>query len=278
MQIAVDFDGTLTRGDMLGGPPVLREGAASGLRALAAAGHTLILHSVRFTSDPFGDDPTGEKSRTWTREAEVFLRREKLWCLFAEVWTRPGKPYADVYLDDRAVRIGDGTAGSTSWANVAEWYGIASGDPKRKWDGQGERPRLVLWRSFPEVRVWIVDGAMVRGSKEYRGAVKGPNGAREDFDAVDFTEGGNGGRYPWIPEDEVWIDSGLSSDEIPFVALHELVERYWMLGMGKGYEVAHEIANRVEKRYRADPRGVIMAVETASGQLHLKEPGIMAEQ
>lgn len=261
MILAIDFDGCITRQLPYGAPPVLRDGAADALRAMAAAGHTMILHSVRFGA---------EGSDGLATEAELFLRREGLWTLFGRVWREPGKPYADLYIDDRCQRIGDlGRAldGSVNWGMLAFWYGGAIANPTPAWAGEGDPPRLMIWRRVGEITFWLVDGPWIRGHREYDQA-NHRIGETEAYDCTDFTDGGNGGRYPWIPLDEVWIDSAVSREEIPFMAVHEAVERYWMME-GKSYTDAHQIASRIEARLRSDPSDIDREIEKACGVARL---------
>ncbi|MDD5012654.1 MAG: hypothetical protein PHQ66_03375 [Candidatus Nanoarchaeia archaeon] len=82
--------------------------------------------------------------------------------------------------------------------------------------------------SNKKVKVWIVDGEAVR-----------------DLFYVDFTEGGHGYVYPFVPKDEVWIDDDLTPREIKFVLLHELHERALMAG-GMEYDTAHKSSSEIE--------------------------------
>jgi hypothetical protein len=71
--------------------------------------------------------------------------------------------------------------------------------------------RLLKKYSNKKIKVWIVDGEAVR-----------------DLFFLDFTEGGHGFVYPFIPKDEVWIDDDVNREEIGFILLHELHERNLM--------------------------------------------------
>ena len=111
VRLALDFDGTLTEP---GTPLRLRPGAREAVLAFKAAGHHLILHSARCTLEcgPALDDEatryweTGEVPERvriqWTLFAEMraFLKTQGLWSAFDEVWQSPGKPHADVFIDD----------------------------------------------------------------------------------------------------------------------------------------------------------------------------------
>jgi hypothetical protein len=103
--------------------------------------------------------------------------------------------------------------------------------------------------------VWVVDGGQVR-----------------DEVYIDFIAGGHGYVYDFIPKDEIWIDNDTDKDEIPFVLLHELVERYCMsTDKGCSYEEAHDVANTFEGTFRQHPEALadtleaVLAEEEAKG-------------
>lgn len=83
--------------------------------------------------------------------------------------------------------------------------------------------------------VWLVDGKEVRN--EYK---------------TDFMEGGNGYVYKWVPNDEIWIEEGINEHEIPFIILHEFVEKTFMKKDKMNYDNAHDIASKVEWSKRPD--------------------------
>ena len=80
-----------------------------------------------------------------------------------------------------------------------------------------------------KLSVWSIDGCLVR-----------------TLFFIDFTEGGHHYIYDFIPENEVWIDNDLLSEEIPFVLLHELHERKLMKKLGWKYHRAHRHASQLE--------------------------------
>jgi hypothetical protein len=79
------------------------------------------------------------------------------------------------------------------------------------------------------VRVWLVDGNLVRS-----------------YYKTDYTEGGHGYVYPWVPEAEIWIEDGVDRREVPFIVSHEYLERRLMRDEGIDYDRAHEICSRLE--------------------------------
>lgn len=78
------------------------------------------------------------------------------------------------------------------------------------------------------VKVRIVDGNAVRN------------------DHVEFTLGGHQRVWPYIPEDEIWVEAGVMGDDRVATICHEQVERTVMKLLRWDYERAHELANQVE--------------------------------
>jgi len=67
--------------------------------------------------------------------------------------------------------------------------------------------------------------------------------------SMDFIEGGNGFRYHFIPKSEVWLDAFVHLSQLPFIAVHELIESE-IMATGVGYDKAHAQANDYEREYR----------------------------
>ncbi len=89
-----------------------------------------------------------------------------------------------------------------------------------------------------EVKVWVVDGELVR-----------------DLYYIDFTEGGHDKVYKFVPAKEVWIDDDVMPAERKFILLHELHERNLMDG-GWTYEKSHAESSRIEFECRRHPETV----------------------
>jgi hypothetical protein len=87
---------------------------------------------------------------------------------------------------------------------------------------------------------WNIDGVEIK-------AVNGDE-VKLAFD-MDFIEGGNGMRYEYIPQDEIWVDQNQDLHNWPSIALHEFIERMLMKDF-MPYEQAHELANQAEKQAR----------------------------
>lgn len=93
------------------------------------------------------------------------------------------------------------------------------------------------------IRVWIVDGELVR-----------------DLYFIDFTEGGHDKVYKFIPKNEIWLDDDVMDEERKFILLHELHERY-LMGLGWSYSKAHKDSSRIEYRCRQQTEGLDPALK-----------------
>jgi len=87
-------------------------------------------------------------------------------------------------------------------------------------------------------QVWIVDG----------------RGVRDRFDP-NFTQGGHGLRYRFIPRREIWLDDAIAERELEATLAHEAHELRLMRD-GMSYNEAHEHALALERRVRAALGGV----------------------
>lgn len=83
------------------------------------------------------------------------------------------------------------------------------------------------------VGVVLVDGSIVR-----------------KYIDPEFTFGGHGYVYSYIPKAEVWIDIHMDPRETKYTILHEIVERKLMKDQGKTYDSAHDYAIVAEKEAR----------------------------
>jgi hypothetical protein len=81
-------------------------------------------------------------------------------------------------------------------------------------------------------QVWVVNGEMVRDKLD-----------------TDFTEGGHGLVYPYIPNNEIWVDDQISPKERRYIISHETHEN---ISMSKGmkYDQAHKEASAFEHKIR----------------------------
>ncbi len=92
-------------------------------------------------------------------------------------------------------------------------------------------------RKFP-IEVWLIDGNMVRSLYK-----------------TDYTEGGHGYVYRWVPKREIWIEKDLDRWELPFIVCHEYLELRLMRDEGIDYDSAHAICSKVEFKLRKGQGG-----------------------
>jgi hypothetical protein len=95
-----------------------------------------------------------------------------------------------------------------------------------------KRPYLHKDDTRGKLTVWIVDGSYIRGKID------------EEFDNF-----GQHYQNSYIPEDELWIDQGVTEDERPFFIDHLLVE-HRLMAKGVPYDEALEEANIAERKER----------------------------
>jgi hypothetical protein len=107
-----------------------------------------------------------------------------------------------------------------------------------------------------DFQVWIVDGAYIRGHID-----------------EEFTNFGQHYRYPYIPDNEFWIDQEAAHDERTFFIDHLLVE-HEMMAKGVSYEEALGDADRVERRER---RRVGDVRKVTHGGRELPDPSVVRE-
>lgn len=152
MLFAVDFDGTVVnedhRYDDLDAPLVMVDGARDALVALRRARHRMMVYSGRSSRallydprlDPWvraGVVPEPPPA-TWEKSRALNLARYKQMVGFVERELPGifdviddgtcGKVHADVYIDNRALRLGrTGGMGGLDWAQIAAMFGDADG-------------------------------------------------------------------------------------------------------------------------------------------------------
>jgi hypothetical protein len=93
-------------------------------------------------------------------------------------------------------------------------------------------PYLKKDKAIGDFQVWIVDGAYIRGHTD-----------------EEFTNFGQHYRYPYIPDNEFWIDQEAEHDERRFFIDHLLTEHN-LMSKGTSYSDAITQADRVERRER----------------------------
>lgn len=106
-------------------------------------------------------------------------------------------------------------------------------DRKDKTDSRNTKIDKKELGKIEDFEVYLVDGEEVRNILDQ-----------------DFTTGGSSGRYIYIPEGEVWIEDGMTSDDTLSTLIHEFVECYFMENKGLNYAHAHDKANIYERKVR----------------------------
>src|SRR5262249_34519901 len=112
-----------------------------------------------------------------------------------------------------------------------------------------KEPYTTLADEKGAVEVHIVDGCVVRS-----------------FYKTDYTEGGHGYVYRWVPKSEIWIEAALDHSELPFIVAHEYTERRLMRDEGLDYDTAHEICSKMEFQLRKN-EGARPLLHPATGKM-----------
>jgi hypothetical protein len=94
-------------------------------------------------------------------------------------------------------------------------------------------PRLTKIFSADDFVVYIVDSFFVRNNL-----------------SVDFCLGGHFFRYPFIPQNEIWIEPVQNRLDQEMNTAHECVERYMMKVLKYNYNFAHAKAAKFEEKIR----------------------------
>jgi D-alanine-D-alanine ligase len=68
--------------------------------------------------------------------------------------------------------------------------------------------------------------------------------------STDFTEGGHGFVYDYVPKDEIWVEAMINKEDQEDNFVHECVEYIFMKYLDKEYETAHDMALKVESASR----------------------------
>ena len=71
---------------------------------------------------------------------------------------------------------------------------------------------------------------------------------------TDYTEGGHGYVYRWVPRGQIWVERDLAPAELPYVVAHEYTELRLMRDEGMEYDPAHAISSKVEFALREGDR------------------------
>lgn len=116
----------------------------------------------------------------------------------------------------------------------------------------GENLYRVPLKEMDGKKVWIVDGLAIRKSLY-----------------PEFLYGGNGERYLFIPQNEIWIDHAITTEEFKYTLAHEIHERNLMAKKGMSYADAHDSSLALELRMRRADQKLISLHEKS---LHKVSP------
>lgn len=147
MILAIDFDNTIVSQDRayndLDTPLEFMPGAKEALESLRNAGHTVVVYSARanralredWQLNPLWRDGKVPFDLAWwerNRELNEARWHQMLEFLLVHLpWVsvddgKQGKPSADLYIDDKALKLGRG-ADALDWFEIAETFGEAEG-------------------------------------------------------------------------------------------------------------------------------------------------------
>lgn len=134
-------------------------------------------------------------------------------------------------LDGVTTRINDlrkGKSSSSSYEN-----GLKTDYKKRKHNLKIKKEHYIsLQDPKGKINVFFVSGNAIRSNNK-----------------IDFSQGGHGFVYKWIPKGEIWIEAEEREEVAPILA-HEYVEMAMMRDLGMAYDEAHKVASKVEKYLR----------------------------
>jgi hypothetical protein len=72
-----------------------------------------------------------------------------------------------------------------------------------------------------------------------------------DIYKTDFSQGGHGYVYDWIPKNQIWIEKE-EKEETAFILVHEYSEMVMMRDLKMEYEDAHPVSSKIEMKFRKD--------------------------
>lgn len=187
-------------------------------------------HDEEFTNFAIHDDfprliPRGEiwiDARLFEREGLFYLANTLTHLREKEKGTTEDRAYAAALKVERLLR--------------EQLVGVKfrAGRPHKRVPRQVyDQPYVTLPDPSGPIEVWQVHGNLIRSY--YR---------------TDYTEGGHGYVYAWVPKTEIWIEHDLDPAEIPFVVAHEYVELRLMRDLAIPYARAHPISSKVEYALR----------------------------
>lgn len=120
------------------------------------------------------------------------------------------------------------------------------------------RIRVCRWGWVGELLCYGVDGEALRNSGT----------------DLDFTTGGNPGRYGYVPPPEIWFEQVLRPSDALGVIIHEGVETIYMVSLGLSYNEAHARANEHEWQIRQAIEAGQVVVQSYEEAIRIADPWI----
>lgn len=103
-RVSVDWDGVCVKNDWPNRPTAWLPGAKRALRALDELGYEIVIFSCRVAPVQYGTDDVPRDPEETAAEIRYIQRMlDRAGLGHVEIWTRPYKPPAVAYIDDRAV-------------------------------------------------------------------------------------------------------------------------------------------------------------------------------
>lgn len=94
---------------------------------------------------------------------------------------------------------------------------------------------------------------------------------------LDFTTGGNPGRYRYVPHGEIWVEMVLRPSDVTGVIVHEGVEAILMINFGLSYDDAHDIANEHEWQIRQGIEAGLIEVRSYADAVRIADERIRGQ-
>lgn len=163
--------------------------------------------------------------------------------------TRPYVPEHEIWVDRSAPRRDE--SGFWTLHQLVEREALAAGVPYPRALARANRAEAAERRrvlgEVPRRRPPLRRKVLGRAADRTLVLIDG-RAVRSAFD-LNFTLGGHGYRYRFVPRGEIWIDDAVAPAERPAIVTHEAVE-VELMARGMPYEEAHARASRAEARYR----------------------------
>jgi predicted double-glycine peptidase len=212
------------------------------------------------------------KNNSSFKEVEKLLKEN--YQIIVEWFSNDDSHYSVVSdINDTEIEIMDPSVGEYKIITQKEFAPIWFTFPKDNHKKPVDKRIIVLWKEkdSPEKRMDkykkhknISDKDVV--TKEigevygYKVNLVDGNLVRQKFD-TDFVMGGNPGRYSYVPNNTIWIESHYEKKELIPILIHEIIECEHMIYDGDNYEKAHGKATKHESVLRKEPLKTLQEAE-----------------